>query len=354
LSYLKKLVSIGIMSILLISLVGCGDSSSSAKGKDESKPKYPEVVNIGTQKLVEDEMLAVHEGFIEKYFEEKGVKVNFVNFDAGSDVNIALASGSIDFGNVGSVPLATAASLGLDLKLIWLHALIAESEALCVRDGSGIKEVKDLAGGTLATPVASTSHLTALRVLEEADIKDQVTILDMKPADIVAAWSRGDIDAAYVWQPALGKLMETGTVLKSTADLLALGTVTADTGVVRTEFAEAYPDLVASYVAAMIEAGDVYRGSVDEAAEILADQLDITKEMTLAQINGNKWLTPEEQLSETLFGTSEKIGRLPVILKDTADFLLEQKSISASPDLEYFETVVDPSYIEEAMKILEK
>ncbi|WP_319200518.1 aliphatic sulfonate ABC transporter substrate-binding protein [uncultured Ilyobacter sp.] len=347
-SYLKKLVSLGIMSVLFFSFVGCGGSSSS---KSEGA-KYPEVVNIGTQKLVEDEMLAIHEGFIEKYFSEKGVKVNFVNFDAGSDVNVALASGSIDFGNVGSVPLATAASLGLDLKLIWLHALIAESEALCVKDGSGIKEVKDLAGKTLATPVASTSHLTALKVLEEAGIKDQVTILDMKPADIVAAWSRGDIEAAYVWQPALGELTKDGTILKSTADLLALGTVTADTGVVRTEFAEAYPDLVACYVAAMIEAGDVYRNSVDDAANILASQLNLSKEVTLSQINGNKWLSPEEQLTATFFGTSENLGNLPVILKETADFLRDQEAIESSPELDYFESVVDPSYIEEAIKIL--
>ncbi len=41
----------------------------------------------------------------------------------------------------------------------------------------------------------------------------KVQIINLRPSEITAAWQRGDIDAAYVWDPALGKAKETGKLL---------------------------------------------------------------------------------------------------------------------------------------------
>ncbi|WP_321330391.1 aliphatic sulfonate ABC transporter substrate-binding protein [uncultured Ilyobacter sp.] len=352
--FVKKLFRFCVLVTLISSFIGCGKSGGdSASGNGEVT--YPKTVKIGTQKLVEDEMLAIHEGLIQKYFEEKGIECNFINFDSGADVNAALVSGSIDFGNFGTTPATVATALGIETELIWLHAVIGAGESLVVKNGSGIKSVKDLKGKRVATPVASTSHFALLSALKDAGIEKDVTILDMKPSDIVAAWSRGDIEAAYVWNPALGNCEESdGTILIGSDDLMEIGCVTADTEVVRKEFAKAYPELVSYYVAAMIEAGDIYRESPEKAAEILSKQLDISLDEATKQMNGNVWLSAEDALSADYFGTSEKKGNLVKVFKDTADFLVSQNSIDEAPGLETFEEFVNPAYIEEAVKILKK
>lgn len=84
-----------------------------------------------------------------------------------------------------------ALSRGLDVELIWLHEILGEIEALAVRKDSGIEKVEDLAGKSIATTFASTSHYSLLQVLNEAGIADQVQLLDMQTVDIVAAWERG-------------------------------------------------------------------------------------------------------------------------------------------------------------------
>ena len=64
-----------------------------------------------------------------------------------------------------------------------------------------------------------------------------------QPDAIFAAWQTGDIDAAYVWNPNLAKLIaDGGTVLVTSADLAADGKTTYDLAVVTNDFAENYPD----------------------------------------------------------------------------------------------------------------
>ena len=76
-----------------------------------------------------------------------------------------------------------------------------------------------LIGKKIATPFASTAHYSLLNALKLNGISEKdVELLDMQPADIYAAWQRGDIDAAYVWEPTLANLLSDGKILLSSAD----------------------------------------------------------------------------------------------------------------------------------------
>ena len=67
-------------------------------------------------------------------------------------------------------------------------------------------------------------------------------MIDLRGDAIVAAWSRGDIDGAYVWAPAKSKLLANGgSVFKTWDKLDAAGYVIADTIVARPAFAEQQP-----------------------------------------------------------------------------------------------------------------
>jgi len=335
----KKLV--GLMLTILASgtLAACG-------GSDETAADLPKEINIGYLRVPNDEKLAKTEALFDEYFADKGIETNFLVFDSGVEANQAFASGSIDFASMGNTNGVIALSRGLDVELIWLHEILGEIEALAVRKDSGIEKVEDLAGMTVATTFASTSHYSLLQVLNEAGIADQVQLLDMQTMDIVAAWERGDIDAAYTWQPSLGRLLEDGNMLISSEQTAEMGHKTANVLLARKGFTEQYPDLTVDFIAALAEGGNIYRQDPKQAAEIVAEPLGITAEDALAQMQGSIWLTPEEEVSAEYMGTSETAGSFSKVMKETSDFLLGQGSITESPSQEQFDAFINPKYIE--------
>lgn len=330
-------------SIMMGALAGCG-SSKNAAGSAEANSA--QVINIGTMDLVNGDLIARKEGYYEDLL---GVDVNVVSFSSGKDVNTALASGSIDVTELGTSPAALGLSSGLEYSVIGIGDIIGSAESLVVKNDSGITDVKDLAGKKIATPFASTSHYSLLNAIELAGINaTDVNLLDMEADDIFAAWQRGDIDGAYIWYPVLDKLIsDNGTVITGSDKLAEQGVVTGDLLVARTEFAEQNPELVSKFLQAVLKANDVYFNDPETAYADIAAVLGISEEDAKSQASQFTWLDAEGQLSEEYLG-----GGMAQTLKDTADFLVEQKSITSAPDLQAFQDAIDTSYLEDAAAAL--
>jgi len=336
------------MKKLLVSLIAIGLvlGLSSCSNEDQETTTYPETVKFGVLRVPNDETLAITTGILTDNFAELGINCEFIPFDSGSQANNALVSNSIDFATMGNTNAIVALATGIDVQLCWIHEVLGDVEALVVRDGTDIQTVADLAGKKIAVPFASTSHYILLNVLKEAGIENDVTLLNMKTSEIIAAWERGDVDAAYTWQPSLGQLLTSGSVLVSSADMLEKGYITANVDVVQNSFAEKYPDLVALYISSLAEAADMYENDHDNVVSLLADELDLEDDEVEIVLNGSIWVSRDDLLTADYFGTSEKSGNFAQVMKDTSDFLLEQNSITNSPDLEAFQQFVNPEYIE--------
>ncbi|WP_414733964.1 ABC transporter substrate-binding protein [Acetobacterium carbinolicum] len=337
-----------VLAVLVIMVVVAGLFSGCQSQNDGGA--LPKKVNIGYLRVPNDETVSKTREIFDAYFNELGVPYEFIVFDSGVDANKALASGSIDFATMGNTNGIIALSRGIDVELIWIHEVLGEIEGLAVKNGSNITKPEDLVGQKIATPFASTAHYSLLNYLKEAGIKDQVQLLDMQTSEIVAAWERGDINAAYTWQPTLGDLEKNGSILVSSAEMAKKGYVTANVCLVRKEFSKNYPDLVAGFVKGLSEGGDLYRSNPQEAAESVAAELGITAENALMQMTGSIWLTPEEQLGSDYMGSVGKPGNFSKIMKDTADFLQSQKSIDNSPSQEEFDAFINSTYIEMSLE----
>lgn len=331
----KKFLSFAILASLVIGVLGltaCGE---------EGEKEEATVVNIGTMNLVNGDLIAQYEKL---YEEELGVEVNLVNFDSGKDVNTALASGSIDISELGSSPVSLGISTDVDYEVFWIGDIIGSAESLVVKNDSGIESLADLKGKKVATPFASTAHYSLLNALQLEGISESdVTLLDLQPDDIYAAWQRGDIDAAYVWYPVLSNLLEDGKVITHSGELAEKGVITADLNVVRTEFAEKYPEIVANYVKIQIKANEILNDESDKAAEEISSILEISKEDAADQITQFDYLTPDEQIEYLN-------NQIPETLKNTADFLVEQGSIKSAADAETFKSKVTTEFIEAAVE----
>lgn len=308
--------------------------------------RYPDAVNIGTLNGSIQTAVGLEEG----WFDELGVKVNFLYFDSGRDVNNAFASGSVDLASFGSSPISLGVSSDLNYEVVFLNDVIGSAESLVVKNDAEISDVAGLKGKKVATPFASTSHYSLLNALQLAGVDAaDVEILDMQPQDILAAWTRGDIDAAYIWNPILAELEKDGTVLTDSEKLAEQGVVAADLSAAGKEFAEKYPTLVTEYVKVFIKTYELIDSDPERVVQDTAANLGITEEEAQQQLFDNKWISGEEQLSDAYLGTSGSIGALADTIKSTADFHVAQGNLESAPELDVFVDAVNPAFVEAAL-----
>lgn len=179
------------------------------------------------------------------FAKESGATVDWRKFDSGASIVRALASGDVQIGNLGSSPLAVAASQQVPIEVFLLASKLGNSEALVVK--KTISKPEDLIGKRIAVPFISTTHYSLLAALKHWGIKPgQVEIVNLQPPAIIAAWQRGDIDGAYVWAPAVNALEKDGKVLTDSEQVGQWGAPTLDVWVVRKDFAEKHPGTIIS------------------------------------------------------------------------------------------------------------
>ncbi|RMD61916.1 MAG: taurine ABC transporter substrate-binding protein, partial [Alphaproteobacteria bacterium] len=293
-------------------------------------------VTIGYQLIYNPWKVAIVNGDFEK---ATGYKINWRKFDSGAKVINAMASGDVSLSLAGSSPIAAAVSRGLDLELVWIVEDIASAEAMVVRNGSGIIAPQDLRGKKIGVPFASTTHFHLLFALEQFGIDpSEVTILNMQPPQIAAAWERGDIDAAFVWDPALGQIKKTGKVLITSGLLSSWGKATFDGMLASKEFAADNPDFMCKFIKTIAAADEAYRSNpgawtpdsepVQAIVKLIGgNPADVPKVLALYDFP-----TLEEQASPRWLGGG-KDGVAAKALAATSQFLLEQGKLDeVKPD----------------------
>lgn len=308
-----------------------------------------QAVVIGYQTIPNGAMVAKQLGWHEEHL---GRPVQWVQFNSGSELNAAVAAGSVDIGLGGSSTTVAAIAQGVPARVFFIYNIIGENEALVVREGSGISSVSDLVGRRAAAPFGATTHYHLLAALGEAGVDPgQVSILDMTPGDILAAWQRGDIDAAFVWEPSLAALLEMGGhVLISSGELAALGYLTGDIAIVREGFAAAHPELVVRYLETELRAIELYKTNARTAADAVAREFSISSSEAARQMASLVWLSGEEQLGLEYLGTQAQPGRLAEVFHATAEFLVEQQALGRLPGVDLFRDAIDTSFLERAVE----
>ena len=292
-------------------------------------------VTVGYQLIYNPWKVAIDDGSFER---ATGREIRWRKFNATGQVLTAMASGDVDIALSGSAGIAAGASRGIDMQLFWIAEDIGAAEALVGRDGSGIETPADLAGRKLGVPFASTTHYHTLFALEHFGVDpDAVTILNMQPNQIAAAWLRGQIDAAFVWNPALGRIQKTGKVLVTSGELSALGRPTFDGLMVQRPFAGDNPGFMTAFVQVLAAADEAYRSRPEawtpdsEPVKAIVRTVGGNPDDVPEVLALYDFPTLEQQASERWLGGGLTSGAAKA-LADTARFLLEQKKIPALAD----------------------
>lgn len=256
-----------------------------------------------------------------------GATVDWRKFDSGASIVRALASGDVQIGNLGSSPLAVAASQQVPVEVFLLASKLGSSEALVVK--KNIHTPTDLIGKRIAVPFISTTHYSLLAALKHWGIKpDQVQIINLQPPAIIAAWQRGDIDGAYVWAPAVNTLEKEGKILTDSAQVGEWGAPTLDVWVVRKDFADSHPEVVKAFAKSALDAQQPYIADPDawlkqsENLRKLSRLSGVPEADVPGLVKGNSYLTAQQQIAE-LNGPVNKA------IIDTAHFLKAQGKVPA-------------------------
>jgi taurine ABC transporter substrate-binding protein len=298
-----------------------------------------ETVKVGYFPNPNPEKIAIAKKWFER---DMGTDVKWVPLQSGGPAMAALASKALDIVSaIGNPAIATSAAHGIAFKVIWVNensaeALVAKPE---------IKMVSDLAGKNVGTPFGSTSQFTLMGALALNNVdSSKVKIYDMEPPDIVAAWKRGDLQGAYVWQPFLGQMIgDGGHVLVTSSEMATKGYPVFDAVIVRDDFAQAHHSVVQGFVNAEAEGVRFYRTHPKEAYAVIGKTVGISTEEAEKESKSYVFPSAEEQASPMWLG---KPGDCKSVVADglrtTAKWLVSTKAITSAPNS--YCKWVDPSY----------
>ncbi|MDE3080878.1 MAG: taurine ABC transporter substrate-binding protein [Paracoccaceae bacterium] len=278
-----------------------------------------------------------------------GWKIEWRKFASGTDVIAAMASGDVKVAELGSSPLAIAATQGVNLQMFMFDYAIGQSESLIARNGSGIKSLADLKGKRVAVPIGSTSHFSLMGAIKHAGLKpSEVTIMNMKPDQIAAAWQQGTIDAAFIWPPVQTEILKTGKRIVGADQTAEWGYPTFNAWVVNTAFAKAHKDQLVAFAKAMDKANIAYLDhkaawtATNPNVEAIAKETGATPAAIPETLTGYTFLTLKQQMSPKWMGDAAKA------IKETAAFLKSANRIdTVASDYKPF---VNTSIIEAALK----
>jgi taurine transport system substrate-binding protein len=330
---------------LLSANIGIGTFAAATFGMARSAHAQDVKAMLGHFPSANQQNFSKATGSMQKALGDK-VKIEFVSVSAGPQILTAMAADSMDLCNMGSSPMIVGFTQGLPVSMVYMHKVVKDSECLIVRDDAGIKEVKDLKGKKLGCPFNTSVHFAALTAMKLAGLTAaDVTLVNLRPDAIAAAWQRKDIDAAYIWHPVLGSLQkDAGTIIFKSGDLIEKGALIFDGIVCRDVFKKQYPDLVLAYLKEVDRINTIYRTKPEDVVGVMAPFLQIAPEVAMTIVKTTHTITPKEMLSDAWMGApGAKSSGILKAIRDQAEFLKATDQLKSLPD--DFSKFVDSSFV---------
>jgi NitT/TauT family transport system substrate-binding protein len=269
----RMIILCTVLSLLIVLLTSCAQNRTQGELIQINIACFPNITHAQA-------LLLKAEGTLEKAFEEDGVSINWITFNAGPSVIEALFAGAVDISYIGPVPaLSGYIQSGGSLQII--AGAVNGGSVLIARNDSDIYTAADLDGKTVAVPqFGNTQHLSLLALLTANELRPSthggsVNVVQSSNADIANLMDRGDIDAALVPEPwgSILELSRGGRVVLDYDRVDPNGIPSTAVVIVRKEFLDAHPDAVAKFIEAHMEATVYINDNMDIAADIVNNQI---------------------------------------------------------------------------------
>jgi taurine transport system substrate-binding protein len=275
-------------------------------------------------------MYAINTGL----FEKTKIDAKLVPFPAGPAMLPALAASELDLAWMGEFPVVTGYSNGMGIEIVMMERIDTTNVRLVVNAATGAQTVADLKGKKVGVSVGSTSHHHFLRALAQAGLKQEdVTLVNLTPANMPPAYLAGQIDAALTWEPNIGIIEKAGGKVLATTE--SLNMITGGVWVARSAFSKENPEAMQRFLKAWAEAMAAYRADPRNTRQYEAKRVNLSLDDFDALIARQNARHPsfEELLTVDFMGPpgKELDSRLMKHLQGIAAFLVAEKRITAPP-----------------------
>jgi len=217
---------------------------------------------------------------IEKgFFDKQNLKIKLQPSQGGATAVPSLVSGKIQVAGSNVVSLLIAASKGLPIQAVApgtsAHgAGQKDFGALMVHKGSDIRDVKDLAGKSVAVNTLNNiAEVVVKASLEKAGVDpEQVKLREIDFPEMGAALSKGDVDAAFLIEPFVTTARSEGDRIIDYSYVTTEPNLQVGAYAVSKKFATENPDAVKRYRAAVGETATYLMGHQDEFRTFLSER----------------------------------------------------------------------------------
>ncbi|RWA21538.1 hypothetical protein MELE44368_15800 [Mycolicibacterium elephantis DSM 44368] len=180
-----------VLSVLV--LAGCGATSS------VENPR----LSLGVVVDPAWAQVPVAEAF--DLFQRAGVQVDVVNFASGAAAMESLAGGAVDVVTAADAPTSAGIIASDDVRVLAQSAY--HNNMRIIADGRrGITSLSDLNGRRVGTTFGTSAHYMAATTLAEHGVSAE--LVQVAPPELRTALTRGDIDAAAIFEPYATQISE--------------------------------------------------------------------------------------------------------------------------------------------------
>ncbi|MEV0642576.1 ABC transporter substrate-binding protein [Streptomyces sp. NPDC050619] len=206
----RRLVPAALLLPLALLLTACGGNSAASTGGD-TDGKGSLTINVGDQK-------GGSEAILRAAGELKNLdyKIKWSTFTSGPPLLEAINAGAVDIGGVGNTPPVFAAGANSKISVVAAWHGTSKGDAILVPKSSKLSKPQDLKGKSVAVAQGSSAHYQLVASLEAAGLSlRDVKVKYLQPADALAAFTSGSVDAWAVWDPYTSQILkaEQGRVL---------------------------------------------------------------------------------------------------------------------------------------------
>lgn len=270
-----RCASVKALAVAAILAAGIGLAAQPAWAQAKTQAKE---FRVGWQKGSNLAVLKVR-GNLDKRLTEAGVRVTWVEFSAGPQMLEGLNVGSIDFAAVGETPPVFAQAAGAALVYVANEPPAPSAEKILVPKNSPLKSVAELKGRKIVLNRGSNVHYLLLNALKQGGVTySDVKVVYLAPPDARVAFESGDVDAWVIWDP-----FAQAAVGQIGARVLLNGPGVAENYyfyLSNAPYAKNHPEVLRWVLEEIKTTDDWVSGHFDEAAEILAPQINLSKDIT--------------------------------------------------------------------------
>lgn len=329
-SKMKSVLLLAAVLLVAFTATACGSQTDAAS----NRPTGP--LTIGTNEWPGFGILQIAE--VKGFFQQEGVDVQLVPFDAPTQTTQAFAEKRLD-GFVSTISDAVAqAAAGISVQVIWLVDQSLGGDVLVARQA---ESVPDLRGKRIGVAFGTFGHVFTSVLLQQAGLEESdVTIVSLDPVEIPDALEAGIIDAGYTYDPFLQEAVRNGAViLGSSADIPG---IVIDIISFQKDSIEADPDRVQRFVRAISAAQAWWAENPDEGNAIVGEWMRLTAEDIAASMPLMRLYSAADNLA-AMDPASQDSGSAYRGAQYALDTFMQAGLIEAPVDLE---SVINSSFVQ--------